>query len=645
MAKIVVEKMYTILQKEKAENFLEQYQSALNEVAQIAKIDLDGAIFYTNEFFNQVFGYKPSELAGSNIDIIVSKESNTDIAKEIWGCVRDKKTWKGQLASERKDGETIYGNITLKPILIDGNIVEYLFIRHDISDLIRETKAARKSEKAKDEFLANMSHEIRTPLNGVIGYAQLLSRMEAPKAVKECANIISQSGDQLMDIVNQILDLSKINSGHLKLMPSWFEPVEELETINRLFLLSALEKNINFSFEVDYKLPALLLCDVQRLKQVMINLIGNAFKFTSNSVKVRVTLLKKEKRKAHILFSVSDNGIGVSKSKQKKIFKPFVQEDASTTKKFGGTGIGLSITSEILSMMDARISLNSAKEKGSEFSFILKVPFAVGKKRIELQNKDGDLRLQKSIIFTSQVCVLVAEDSEINQLLIVEVLNIFGIKSTCVCNGEEAVAAYKNGGHFDMILMDVNMPTMGGLEAAGAIVAMEKKFGIKHTPIIALTANVIAGYRQKCINAGMDDYLGKPFKIMDFERLFFMYLPHKMISIKQFFEYNPDKISLELGISKNSVSAYVDKFLQTAKVELEYMKKYSISGESPLLASIAHKLKGTAALLNFDAIAKKLAAVESGAKNNEKDFGAILCEIEMQIDDIAQAFFVMQEVK
>lgn len=592
------------LKKDKLEYFLSQYQAALNEVAQIVKFDIDGTVKYTNNYLNTVFGYSAGEMNGYHISRIIQSEINNGKLQEVMAEVSKKNIWKGQVASRRKDGEIIYGDTTVVPLLSPhGKILECLLIRHDVTDLIKESNAAKESERAKDEFLANMSHEIRTPLNAVIGYAQLLKNSDIPQAAKEYVEIIDKSGNSLLSIVNQILDLSKIQSGHFELFPVWFNAKDELEVVRKLFLLSAMDKNIDFSFTVDSTLPARLYCDIVRLKQVLINLIGNAFKFTSSKISVKIVVAEKDEHDVSILFSVADDGIGISKSEQKNIFKPFTQEDSSTTKKYGGTGIGLSISSEILGLMGSNIFLNSEKGAGSEFSFVLQLHYEEEDVKVkDICNIDG----YKKSRFNAKV--LIAEDNEINSMLIGEMLSSFGVTACAAPNGLEAFNMFRDK-KFDLVFMDIDMPIMNGMEATDRILKFEKENNIGHTPIVALTANVITGEKQKCLDAGMDDYLGKPFNISDLEAVLKKYI-NKAVNDR----YDLGKISASIGVTPEVALQYIERFLDAFAKELKDMNDAVESGDFASLRIIAHKYKGTVGMFGFDEARVVLASIESKAK-------------------------------
>ena len=513
-----VKKLLALKEVEKEDYLLKQYKSALNEVAQTATIDLEGKTVSVNEYFCDVFSVKETDVIGKEFSNFFSNKYSNETWQDVWTTLCSLQIWRGCFVSQRADSTLIHGRLTAMPLFnTDGEVIEYLIIRNDTSELKRETLIAKNSVKAKEEFLANMSHEIRTPLNGIIGYAHLLENLSLPEKASKYTHYISESGEFLLNTINQLLDLSKIKSGHLELYLEWFNAKEEFQTIKNMFLFSAEDKSINFLFNIDKDMPKIFFADIFRIKQVLTNFIGNAFKFTKSEVVVEIVVLTMKLDNVQISFSVKDDGIGIAEDEQKNIFKAFVQEDTSTTKNYGGTGLGLATAVELLAMMDSKIELISAKGEGSEFKFVLDLPYSyeVIDRTIEAENQSSQNK-NDNLQFSSKV--LIAEDNEINQSLMRDTLELYGIDIEFANNGQEAFDLYSNRS-YDLIFMDLNMPVLDGLEATKKILDYENKNDITHTPIIALTANVILGDKQRCIDAGMDNYLAKPFKISELESI------------------------------------------------------------------------------------------------------------------------------
>jgi|GEM_PF-1631090 len=365
-------------------------------------------------------------------------------------------------------------------------------------DLESERNIAIEATRSKGEFLANMSHEIRTPLNAILGFISLLKEKPHDSETMNYLETIDSSSHSLLGIINDILDLSKIESGKLDLDLVDFNPRRELTNISDLFKARCSEKHLNLIIDLDEKLPAGINTDMLRLKQVIANLLSNAIKFTDPGHQIE---FKVSYTKGNLTIRVIDEGIGMSKSAQKKIFEAFSQAEGSTTRKYGGTGLGLTISSKLIAMMGGKIEVISELGKGSEFFFTIPV------KEVALQEKKNTQTLSLSSTKFDGSLLLV-EDNKTNQLLMSAIFKKLQIEFDVANDGLEAIEAIQQK-TYDLVLMDENMPNLNGIEATKQIRESEKSSGV-HIPIVALTANSMSGDRERFINAGMDDYLSKP---------------------------------------------------------------------------------------------------------------------------------------
>ena len=368
-------------------------------------------------------------------------------------------------------------------------VTDEIYNQKKINEHIQEIE---RLSKVKSEFLANMSHEIRTPLNAILGFIKIMKDEDDGKFAKYL-NIIDSSSQTLLTIINDILDLSKIEAGKLKIEFIDFHS-EELFTAIELFEQKAKEKSIDYKIKF-INVPEFLYSDIHRLKQIISNLISNAIKFTPENKKVEVTI---EYNNENLYVEVADEGIGIPKEKLTTIFDAFSQADASTTRQFGGTGLGLTISYRLVDMLGGKLKVESELNKGSKFFF--SIPIKQGKNFTS--NKINSINLKN-------LKILLAEDNQANQMFMKIILDKLNITYDIANNGLEAVKlAQKNS--YDLILMDINMPIMGGEEATKEI----RKFN--NIPIIALTANSLDGDKEKFLKAGMNDYLSKP---LDIEKL------------------------------------------------------------------------------------------------------------------------------
>ena len=381
-------------------------------------------------------------------------------------------------------------------------IAIYIVFKRDkyIKTIEQEAQKAQGASKIKSEFLANMSHEIRTPLNAVTGFINLL-KDESVNRVKslEYLNIIENSNKDLLMIIEDILDLSKVESGKLQIDKIDFDPKKEFEVITHLFGAKCSQKNIILSLNIDKNLPSVINSDPLRIKQVISNLISNAIKFTGDGKSIIVTIKYDDNK---LFVSVKDEGIGINKDKLEHIFDAFTQEDSSTTRKYGGTGLGLTISSELVKLLGGELKVKSEVGVGSEFYF--SIPVKIGK---ELKKENTNI---KEFDFSDKKILLV-EDNKANQAFMKVLLKKLNLSFDIANDGVEAVELCKqNHDTYDAILMDENMPNMNGIEATKLILKFEKENDLPHTPIIALTANALKGDRERFLKAGLDEYLTKP---------------------------------------------------------------------------------------------------------------------------------------
>ncbi len=416
------------------------------------------------------------------------------------------------------EGEVIPISCALGPIITDNQITGHVVVFRDMrlqkaaeDELRRAKELAEDAAATKASFLATMSHEIRTPLNGVIGTATLLSDTRLDETQQHYVITLKRSAEVLLSLINDILDFSKMDAGKVQLESTPFSLNVLLHDLDSMFHDQFQQKGLKAYYQLDPQLPQWLLGDEHRLRQVMINLIGNALKFTEQGgVFVRVQLLEQhDQHQSLIRFSVKDTGIGISPAAQARLFEAFTQADSSTTRQFGGTGLGLTISKKIVELMQGQLQVTSTEGKGSQFFF-----------DIRLTKTDCPVTQAPSAAPISQAdphdkYLLLVEDNKINQLVAGKFLQKFGYQYDIAENGAQALERIQTKA-YDAILMDCQMPVLDGFEATKRIRLLEQS-SQRHAPIIGLTANALEGDREKCLACGMDDFTTKPIKIDELE--------------------------------------------------------------------------------------------------------------------------------
>lgn len=526
------------------------------------------------------------------------------------------------------------------PIFIDNEYRGHLWLYRDVSeakqiqnDLLRAKQIAEVSMNAKQDFLAKMSHELRTPINGVLGLTNLMINSQLSKENMEYLNGIRFSGEHLLSIINDILDLSKIEAGKLQIESVAFDPRESVDQLLKNLKVQAEAKKVNLTMEWESVIPPTLMGDPLRLSQVLMNLLSNAIKFTQEGfvhVSGKVNLINQQT--CELQFSVRDSGIGIPKDKLDIIFDSFTQADQSTAIRFGGTGLGLTIVKQLVEMQGGRILVNSEVGRGSIFTIV--IPYTISERSSLINAAEP-----KSMLSFPGTKVLVVEDNLINQLVAKRTLETWQIDVTVANNGLEAIRILKERTDFNLVIMDVQMPEMDGIEATHRI-RHDFEEPVRSIGILAMTASVLHDPHGRVIKAGMQDYIPKPFNPAELNQKLSKFLQAAKTELSNLiYEDSWDYIRMDYleSISPGNKQFQLEIIELFEKQSSEFMKQVMtafIGGNFQLLQKLSHAFKPQGSYVGVDSLSAIVAKVEESARveNNAETIAALLAQVQIILD-------------
>ena len=692
--------MKNILLEREVKNQYEHIRKISKAVEQspnmVIILNRDNNIEYVNPRFLNVTGYNFIEVQDNSYDILKSDSPlfSEELFYEFQFAIANNNEWHGEFYFSKKNNDHFWASVSVSAVFDTlGDKTHTVILLEDISakkiaqeqlqkahdelemrveertlelkntndqlrseidvrkrteeELRQAKEAAEAANRAKGSFLAKMSHELRTPMNGIIGLTSILLGTELTEKQENFLTMVKTSADNLLKIINDILDLSRIESGKIPFQFIHFKLRDTIEQTVALFQAEARKKGLELKYYVNNDVPQDFIGDPGRIQQILINLIGNAIKFTDEgSVSVQVqnralhsTAIDDEicEDKAELFISVRDTGIGIPEDKIKLLFKSFSQVDGSYTRKYGGTGLGLKISKELVEMMEGKIWVESKTDIGSSFNFTiqLKLPKEItADNQVKPDKSELDLSKIASEYPDISLNILVAEDSLINQEVIKQVLIEKNWDVVTVSDGLEAVEAFKSG-NFDLIFMDVQMPNVDGLEATMEIRDIEKLQG-GHIPIIGLTAHAYKIHEDDCINAGMDAFISKPFKWNEIFDIIFQYsgkeanqntTPTGSVNIKGLLEALGNKTDVLANISRYFIDNYPGELskLQDAISEKDYDET----------CKIAHKMKSEIGNFGAEKAVKLAAEIEySGKQQYFDNIQELIEQFEQELDEM-----------
>ncbi|WP_395676715.1 response regulator [Inquilinus sp.] len=530
------------------------------------------------------------------------------------------------------EGGRFWGLLSLERIAFEGQSGTIAWT-YDITErrlaeqvMAEARQAAEASARAKSEFLAVMSHEIRTPMNGVLGMLEVLEQSRLDDGQRQSLQVIRDSARALLRIVNDILDFSKIEAGRLELEWTPVSISAAIDGVVSALTPEARDKGLVLQGTTDPAIPDPLLADPVRLRQILLNLAGNAIKFTeTGSVRIEASLARRDAGRARIAIAVIDTGIGISAAQQERLFQPFAQADASTTRRFGGTGLGLSIARRLATMMGGDVAVDSEAGRGATFRVTLDLAIAgaadlspqpaqaalPGTADIDQARRDGRL-------------ALVVDDHPVNRQVLVRQLQLLGCAADTAADGAEALAAWA-AGSYAVVLTDCHMPVLDGFELTRRIREAEAapKAARGRTPIVAVTANVLAGEAERCRAAGMDDYLGKPVQLARLQEVLQRWMPGpEATGTIDPPALDPRALAGLFGDDTATIAAMLADFIATAQASATAILAAIADGRAADVAAEAHRLKGSARIVGAGALGDAAETLEQGAKAQAPDLAA-----------------------
>ncbi len=618
------------------------YKSVVEDGSDIIfLVDYQGTILYHNSSVLKTLGYKRNALVSKSFFDYIPYHLLDNFKVMFKKCTQ--KAFNKSIEFQFRCADKTYKYLEFNSVnLKQKEGIKYLILDcRDITQRKKDAEELLRAQKAKEQFLANISHEIRTPINGIAGMAALLSKNPTQEEQQTYLNAIKSAADNLKVIINDILDLASIESGKLQFEKIGFNLNDLLRSLVETYGVHAREKGLKLTHTLDAKVDKVFTGDPVRLNQILINLISNAIKFThKGSIHLEVVPERIKNSSYYLKFSITDTGIGIPTDKLQTIFESFSQADASVTRKYGGTGLGLTIVKQLIELQNGTIHVVSKENEGSTFTFV--IPYKTGQSQPIDQtrpNKPSDKGQFK------HASILLVEDNDINRLYAGSILKMWGCYYETAENGVVALEKIRNQ-NFDLILMDIQMPVMDGFETTKAIRMGESRYS--HIPIIALTANATKRDFEKCLAAGMNYCVTKPFTQDDLMKVLSKYLDKKMLRKSKATSASRPAVSTDIDLSylnkvsngdQNFIREMTAAFLESTPKALDDLGTQLLERNWSQLAKVVHKIKPSVTLLGIHSLKEKIIQLEQEAilGTNEVQIKLLANEVQSHLNRAVQA--------